>query len=264
MGDWRYMPHSAVGFSTEDTIVGVPNKGRNAGIALRNELDRNDTDEILDILNGRGKEASKTGEGFSDICKDVQNYNFIELDDTGRKFPRPIFTELESSKKEIKSWEKEPVNSDFDRFYQGFDQVIEENYDAGDISKGFESLAEDVAEQNGYEIVETYGDTVNWGVMNSNLNINPDLVLLPEEFQTVGRAVAESYWGDNLNYTTFSSYANENNLEKADEEEILSKSPEEVGGSYMFVSGNTADEAGLEKYSEPGFESELGKFEVIE
>lgn len=264
MGDWRYMPHSAVGVSTEDTVVGVPSKGRNAGIALRNELERDDTDEILDILNGRGKTASKTGEGFTNIWKDVQNYDFIELEDTGRKFPRPVFTEVDCSKGKVRSWEEEPLESNFDRFYQGFDRVIEENYDSENISGSFESLSKEIAEQNGYELIETYGKSVNWGVMNSDLDVNPDLVLLPEDFQKIGKAVAESYWDIDPDYTTFSNYASRNNLEGSEEEEILSVSPEKVGGSYMFVSGKSADREGLEKYSESGFESRLGEFEVIE
>lgn len=35
--------------------IGVPQKGENSDIALRKELKREDTDEVLEILNGRGK-----------------------------------------------------------------------------------------------------------------------------------------------------------------------------------------------------------------
>lgn len=263
MGDWRYMPHSGYGRSTTDKLIGVPEKGRNAGIGLREELDRDDTGEILDILNGRGKTAAKTGEGFMDIWKDVQEYDLIELKDTGRDFPRPVLTDISISGGKIETTDKNPLESEFDRFYQGFDQMIEENYGIKKINRDFNRLSNDVAEKNGYKVAETFGDKVKWGVMNTNLDINPEKVLIPDEFKTIGKAVAENYWDNNPDYATFSEYANEENLDTSEEEQILTDSPEDVGGSYMYVSGKTAEEAGLDYESIPGFESRLGQFEVV-
>jgi len=261
MGDWRYMPHSGDGKSVKNKLIGVPEKGRNAGIALREELNRDDTEEVLDILNGRGKTAAKTGEGFMEVWNDVQEYDFIELKDDGRLFPRPFFTELEISNKVMSSYIKNPMEEGFDRFYQGFDQFIEENYERDQINGDFEDLVTDAAERNSYKIRETYGDTVNWGVMNTNLEFTPETVLIPEEFQEIGKAVAENYWDDNPEYTTFSEYSSKQDIESVEEEEMLAETPEEVAGSYMFVSGDTAKDAGLKCEAIPGFESQLGKFQ---
>ncbi len=263
MGDWRYMPHSGYSKPTKNKSIGIPEKGRNAGIALREELDREDTEEILDILNGRGKTAAKTGKGFKEVWNEVQQYDFIELKDDDRLFPRPFFKELETSNKVISSYSGNPVEEEFDRFYQGFDQLIEENYKVEEITRDFEELVKDAAEENSYKVGETYGDTVNWGVMNTNLEFTPETVLIPEEFQRIGKAVAENYWDANPEYTTFSEYSSSQGIESVEEEEILAETPEEVAGSYMFVSGGTAEDAGLRYEPINGFESRLGQFEVI-
>lgn len=245
----------------KERIVGVPEKGRNAGIALREELTRDDTEEILDILNGRGKEAAKTGEDFTEIWKEAKNYDFIRLKDTGRAFPRPIFTEIRVSDKTIRSYKESPTKDNFDRFYQSFDQMIEENCSPEEITRDFEDLARDVASREGYELEKIFGDEVKWAAMNNCLEAEPETVLLPEDFPSLGQAVVYSYWDIQPDYTTFQDYAKENGFSGMDEEELISETPTEVAGIYVFVSGGTADDQDLEYEAVPGFTSQLGLFQ---
>ena len=257
------MPHTGADIRSWNSIVGVPQKGRNAGIALREELDREDTDEILDILNGRGKKAAKTGEGFKQIWKEVKDYDFIDLEDTGRNFPRPVFTELLDSRDRVKGFSGAALEQDFDSFYQGFDQLIEENYSVEEISRDFEDLAQEVAEENGYCLDEKYEDEVKWAAMNTELEAEPDTVLIPEEFPTIGKAAADNYWSSDFEYRTFQDYAADNGLSQR-EEGILGQSPQEVAGAYMYVSGGTARQEGVEYEPVPGFKSRLGRLESVE
>lgn len=255
------MPHTGSDIKSWNSSIGVPEKGRNAGIALREELERDDIGEILDILNGKGKKAAKTGEGFTEIWKEVGDYDFIELRDTGRNFPRSVFTELVDSGEKVSSYSESPLEQDFDRFYQGLDRIIEENYSFKKISRGFEDIVTEIAQEEGYRLTESYGDEVKWGVMNTSLSVEPETVLLPAEFKNIGKAVAENYWENDPDYLSFQEYREECNMPITGEEEILAETPENVSGAYMFVSGDTAEEAGLEYKQLPGFTSKLGVFE---
>lgn len=249
------MPHVGAGIPSWSKSVGVPEKGRNAGIALGEELDREDTDEILDILNGRGKTAAKTGQGFTEICEEVKDYDFIELGDTGRAFPRPVFTSLVDQGEKVTGYDKAALEQGFDRFYQGFDRLIEENCSIEEISQDFEDLAAEVAAEERYSLNRKYGDDVKWSAMNTDLEAEPETVLIPEEFPTVGMAAAEKYWENVPEYRTFRDYR-----QGVDEEQILAESPVEIAGIYMVVSGTTAEEAGLAYEPVPGFESRLARF----
>lgn len=261
-----YTANTAVGSTTSS--IGVPQKGRNAGIALGEELNREDTDEILDILNGRGKIAAKTGEGFTEIWKEVKDYDFIELRDTGRKFPRPVFTELKQSSGKVRGFSGAALEQDFDKFYQGFDRLIEDQYSVEEISKDFEDLAREAADDEGYKLTSSlgYGEEdrcVKWAAMNTDLQTEPDTVLIPEEFPSIGKAVAENFWSSDPEYQTFQDYAVENGVSELDEEEILERTQEQVAGAYMYVSGGTAREEGVEYEPVPGFKSRLGRFENV-
>jgi len=241
------------------TFIGVPEKGRNAGIALREELpERYDTEYILDVLNGAGKKYAKNGLNRLWIERAVDKLDSVEFRDTGRNFRRPVFTKVQLEDARVESYQQDPLELEADRFYQGFDELIEQNYSAGEISTDFEDLVEEVAEEEGYELDQVYGDEVKWGVMNTDLDVDPETVLVPEEFQEIGQAAAESYWGAETECLSFNDYLEGSKLE---EEELLAETPEEVAGAYMFVSGDTAEEAGLEYEAVNGMVSRLGRFE---
>lgn len=99
--------------------------------------------------------------------------------------------------------------------------------------------------------------------MNIDLEVNPETVLIPKEFSSIGKAVADKYWSSEPEYQTFIEYAEENNYSSETEEEILGETPEEVAGAYMYVSGDSASEQDLEYESITGFESKLGRFEKM-
>lgn len=250
------------GRSSETEVVGVPEKGRNAGIALRNELGGEETNEILDILNGRGKTASKTGEGFSEVWNEVQNYEFLEFKDLERDFPRPVLTNLETSNKKITGYSNSPIEKGFDRFYQGFDKLVEENYPSEEISRDFEDLTREIAEDKGYSLERKFGRAVKWSPMNTNLENTPEKILIPEDFTNVGEAITESYWDEVPELETFASYASENGLTSLTEEELLTETSEDIAGIYMYVSGNTAEKQGLDYEDPASFNSQLGCFKV--
>lgn len=137
--------------------VGIPKKGRNAGKALREELDDKQAEDIIGLLNGKGKEAAKTGANFTDIWKEVKKRNDLKLKDAGRKFPRPVFTNLITSEKKLFGYNDTPLDSNFDCFYQGIDRVVEENFTSDEISRDFKNLAEEVVGSNLYSLEQSYG-----------------------------------------------------------------------------------------------------------
>ncbi|MFP4038505.1 MAG: hypothetical protein ACLFTA_01835 [Candidatus Nanohaloarchaea archaeon] len=238
-------------------FIYVPEKGRNAGIALEQELSEEfDTEFILDVLNGVGKLYAKRGLNRHWVERAVERLESVEFKDTGRNFRRPVFTSAELEDKTVESYQANPVNSTPDEFYQGFDHLVEENYSTQEINKSFNEVVEETAAENGYQLVEVLGDEVKWGAMNTDLETEPETVLIPQEFQSLGIAAAERYWNSTPDYSTFSEYRS-----NADEEEILAESSEEVAGVYMFVSGNTAEEAGLEYEAVNGMTSRLGRFQ---
>lgn len=251
-----------------NTFIGIPEKGRNAGIALEKELpDSVDTQHVLDILNGSGKHYAKTGENQEFIQNEVEQLDFIETKHTGREYPRPVFTEIQLTDKEVTSFEENQVlQNDFQRLYRGLDRLVETNYDPCEIeANSFQNLGRRLAAENGYEITETYGDEVKWTAMNTNLEQEPDTFLYPEEFEKISRAVQkEVYEEAEPDYLTFDEYIDQNNLEKGiDEEEILAETQDNVAGAYMYVSGGTADDYNLEFNKLPGFTSRLARFEKI-
>lgn len=245
----------------ESETVGVPEKGRNAGVALSEELERDDVDEILDVLNGEGKEAAKTGKNFRRVEEKAKSYNCVELKDTGRRFPRPVFTDYKNNGQNIESFTERPLEKDFQTFYRGFDLIIEEHYDEQQINKGFEQLAQQIVDERDYNLERTYGDRVKWAAMNTDLDEEPETVLIPEEFPSIGKAAAQKYWGGNTECQTFQEYKSENDLQSQSEEKTLRKTPESTSGVYMYVSGKTARAQNLQYEPITGFESQLGKFQ---
>ncbi len=242
---------------TAKYIIGVPEKGRNAGTALREELPGEyDKDYILDVLNGVGKMYAKTGLNRHWIERAVVKLDCVDFKDTGRAFNRPVFTETGFGDVKIQSFDQNPLAFNPDRFYQGFDWLVEGNYTADEIDRPFEELIEETAEEKGYRLEEAYGDEVKWGVMNTDLNVVPETVLLPDEFQSVGKTAAERYWDSDPDYISFSDFA-----DFGEEEELLAEIPKEVAGVYMFVSGSSAEDVGLDYEAVEGMTSRLGRFE---
>ncbi len=247
-------------------FIGVPEKGRNAGMALREELPPGyDVDFLLDVLNGGGKNFARRGADINWVAEAVAELDCVEFRDTGSPFPRPIFTQIQLDGKLITSYEENPLEKDFDRFYQGLDQIVEEDCSVNRIcEKSFEDLAKEIAEEENYLLEDFYGKEVKWGVMNTDLDAEPEAVLMPENFPNLGIAAVDKYWDKIPKYLRFEDYTGGNGIDTWDEEEILANTSEEVAGVYMFVSGKTAEDAGLEYEALPGFNSRLGRFEVME
>ncbi|MFB6203158.1 MAG: hypothetical protein ABEK01_01555 [Candidatus Nanohaloarchaea archaeon] len=244
----RSVRQTGVEMFTSAGRIGVPRKGRNAGVALREELPEGyDADYILDLLNGRGKKAAKTGEGIDEVRDEVRNYDFIEMEDTGRPYERPVFTSLRTGDTVIEA--RDPDRS-YDRFYSGLDEIVEENYAPEQVDGDLEALAEEATDA---DIQEVYGDEVKWGALAPDLDAEYGEVLVPEQFSSLGEGLAQEYWEDpDIGY--FPS--------DASEEEYLAEN--DTAGVYMFVSGGTAEDAGLEYEQIDGAVSRLGRFEEVE
>lgn len=235
-----------------EKVVGVPEKGRNGGIALRKEGIEN-ADLIVDVLNGVGKLYAKTGKNRHWIEKMVDSLDSVELKDRDRPFRRPVFTQKELEDTVIRSY-SEPLEEGLDSFYQGLDRFAEQqNLEL----TGEKSLYEEVAEEagrRGYMIDELYGDPVSWAAINTDLGKEPEKVLLPDEFPDLGRSVAQNYWDESPEYGFFSEFG-------VEEEQTLAETSDEVAGVYMVVSGGTAEDYDLEYDAVPGFGSRLARFE---
>lgn len=242
--------------NSKTEIIGVPEKGRNAGVALRTELpEEYETDYLLDVLNGAGKLYAKKGLNRRYIERAVAQLEGVEFKEVDRNFKRPVLNEVELEDKQLKSIDSDPLREEFDRFYQGLDCLVEENLDSDQIEDSLYQEAVELADEQGYRIRELLGDEVKWSALGTELE-QPDQVLIPEEFSSIGKAAAESYWSDQPDYRNFRDIS-----KSMDEEEILAETGDEVAGIYMFVSGNTAEENGLEYEAIPGFTSRLAVFE---
>jgi hypothetical protein len=243
--------------------VGIPRKGRNAGVALEQELDVG-AKFIVNLLNGMGKEAAKTGENFDEVSSYASSIDFIEMQDTGRDYPRPVFNEFSLDGTRLIGGGND--FGDADIVYRGLDSITEDYLDQKLIreEKSLIEYTEEVADCNGYELEELYGDEearwVKWGLMNNSLQPSASKVLYPCEFENLSEAALDRIDVD-AEMETFSEYAESNGYAGLDQEEIVYEASEEVAGMYMWVSGNTADEIGLDKEQVPGFRSKLGKFQ---
>ena len=125
----------------------VPEKGRNTGVALDRELadEPYDVAWLQELINGRGKHAAKTGVGYDDLETQIESIRAgsvdgedgglqLELKPTGRLKPRPVFDRLLLGAKRVESYESpsDAWESGADRFYVGFDQLLEELLARGD------------------------------------------------------------------------------------------------------------------------------------
>lgn len=246
--------------------VGIPRKGRNAGLALEQELDVG-AEFVVDLLNGMGKTAAKTGENFDEVSGYASSIDFVEMQDTGRANPRPVFTDFLVGDTRLIGGRN--VFGEADVVYRGIDNIAEQYLEEKPISED-QSLLEyagAVAVDRGYSLDALYSDDeerwVKWGLMNSNFDQTVSKVLYPSEFENLSE-VALDRIGVDAEMEAFSEYAESNGYAGLDEEEVVFESPEEVAGMYMWVSGSTADEVseeGLDKEPVPGFRSKLGRFQ---
>jgi histidyl-tRNA synthetase len=254
----------------------VPEKGRNAGTALRRELGEApyDFEWLDDIINERGKRAAKTGEGFEGISQQVQRVAAgsdtldIALKEYGRDQPRPVFDHLELTDRRIEGFESpaDAWHGDCLRFYAGYDSVLEALLDEGadiELAEGFEAAVEAGLQERGYERVEAIGDAVNWAVMTGadTIPADPRVVLVPAGFSALGARLAGQYFGTDVAVRTFEEYAAERDGGDADEEALLAAAGDDVAGVYMYVSGSTAEAHGLTYEAVPGATSRLGVFQ---
>lgn len=247
--------------------VGIPRKGRNAGMALEQELDVG-AEFIVDLLNGMGKTAAKTGENFDEVSSYASSIDFVEMQDTGRANPRPVFTDFSVGGTQLIGGRNDFGEADV--VYRGIDNIAEQYLEEKPISEDQSLLeyAEEVAINRGYSLDALYTEDeeerwVKWGLMNSNFDQAVSTVLYPSEFENLS-GVALDRIGVDAEMEAFSEYAESNGYAGLDEEEVVYESPNEVAGMYMWVSGSTADEVseeGLDKEQVPGFRSKLGRFQ---
>jgi histidyl-tRNA synthetase len=247
----------------------VPEKGRNGGYALERELgDRSyDLDWLSDLVNGKGKHAAKTGEGFEEIKERVEDLDILTLKYTGRLKRRPVLGEIELTDKVVRGYEspREAWQFGATKFYAGLDVVLEEllkETPGLDVTEGFESVVVDELFDRGYELSEVIGHEVNWAVMTGDDEVptEPVTVLVPERFERLGTALASAFWDVPITTETFETYAERRGTPRLDEEALLATAESGVAGIYMYVSGSTADEHGLTYEPIDGAISRLGIF----
>lgn len=248
--------------------IGIPEKGRNAGIALEQELDIG-AGFVVDLLNGEGKRAAKTGENLGPVRSMVDHVGFVEMRDTGRAYPRPVFTEISMEEQDLVGGANDFGDSEV--VYVGIDRAAERYLDEIEIEEGeaLKDYVEDIAGSEGYSLEQLYSDEkdrwVKWGLMNNSLEEDISKLLYPEEFENLGQAAAQRICIEPV-LQTYSDYSEQNGMDLTDEEELIYRAPKDVAGLYMWVTGKTADEVGeegLEKRQVEGFQSKLGKFREV-
>ncbi|WP_258560441.1 histidine--tRNA ligase [Halorhabdus salina] len=267
----------------------VPEKGRNAGAALSIELDGEgyDLEWIRSLINGKGKRAAKTGEGFEELQAQIDRLNAIN--DTGdpdtgytdqmgtfrigfkhfgRLNPRPVLEKIEFTDRRIEGYEspRDAWEQGASRFYAGYDAILEEllGYEDVDVSVGFESAVEAVLADRGYQRTGATGSDVTWAAMSGDDEIpeRPEAVLVPESFRRLGAALARVVWDEESPLYTYDEYAHKSDIDFTDEEQVLADAKPGVAGIYMFVTGGTAREFGLAIEPIEGAQSRLGIFET--
>ena len=247
------------------SVLMLPEKGRNSGIALERELHDEpfDTEWITNIINEKGKQAAKTGVGYDEVerqIKDLQAHNkngadgsiALQLKRFGRLNPRPVFKQVELTNRRLVGYESpnDAWQAKCAKFYAGFDEVLEDllwQDSSFALERGFEQVVRDAMDARGYELKETMGDKVRWTVMakHSSFLTTPSRVLIPNDFLKLGEALVSLYWDIDPVTETFESYAQRRDMVGLDEEEILANAEDGVAGVYMIVSGQSARENGL-------------------
>lgn len=261
----------------------IPEKGRNSSVALRRELDESngiETEWLLDIINGKGKRAAKTGFGHEKLENQVDGLNSpsgvrkrvgvqLRMKPSGRLKPRPVFDSLEFTDRRLEGYESpsDAWQAGVSKFYAGYDVLIEDllrETDSLPVERGFETVVQEAMTQRGYELTDQMGSAVKWAVMYKGEYIpdRPRKVLVPEAFTRLGSVLVQLYWGREFPTQTFTSYAQQHDLVELDEEEILAQAADRVVGVYMYVSGSTADENKLTYEQIGGAVSKLGRFET--
>lgn len=245
--------------------IGIPVKGRNAGVALEQELDIG-AEFIVELLNGKGKKAAKTGQEIQIVEDYVDQIGFLEMRDTGRPYNRPVFTEFDLGNETIVGGENN--FGELEKVYKGIDRLVEEKLDQKSIreEQGLVEYAQEVAQGEEYDLEEVYGDDegrpVTWGLMNDTFDQEITTVVYPEEFANLSEEIIERSQIKGVDTYSFQDYASKDGLDLEDEEELIYEAPSEVAGIYMWVTGNTAKQKGLETLEVDGFKSKLGKFKA--
>lgn len=266
-----------------ESVTMVPEKGRNSSVALRRELDDPngiETEWLLDITNGKGKKAAKTGVGYEKLEDQVNSLNSpsgngkrvgvqLRMKSFGRLKPRPVFESLEFTDGRLEGYESpsDAWQAGVSKFYAGYDVLIEDllrEKDSLPVERGFETVVQEEMIQRGYDLTDQMGDDVKWAVMYKGDHIpdRPKKVLIPEDFIQLGSVLTQRYWGRDIATQTFKSYAQQHDLVGLDEEKILAKAGYGVAGVYMYVSGSTADDNKLTYEQIEGAVSRLGLFKT--
>ncbi|MFB6144200.1 MAG: hypothetical protein ABEJ98_02715 [Candidatus Nanohaloarchaea archaeon] len=235
----------------------VPRKGRNAREAMEAVLEESyfSCEVISGMINGKGKEAAKNGD-TTGIRRELEQpgWQGVKLAETGRDGERPTLDRIETLDGAVEGYalEEDPFG-DYSEVWMPYDQAAELALREGEGSAlpDLEATAKDYAE--GYEVVEERGSTITWAAMNSELEKEPEVVLVPEKFQRLGKELAEEYWEGGYEIDTFSG--------NVDEERELAQTSGEVAGIYMYDSGETAEGFGLDYEQVGEAESRLARFQ---
>ena len=251
----------------------VPEKGRNARLALERELadEAYDTEWLADLINGRGKQAAKTGEGVAEVQEYVDAVeDLLSLNYYGRAADRPVFNRIEFTDRRIEGYESpaEAWRNGATRFYAGFDELLETCLRRGAdpaLDEGIEAAVTSLMGERGYVLDAALGDEVSWAVMAPDtLPDQPETVLVPEAFRQLGTRIADLAFEAVGEVVTFEAHAEAVGRPDADEEALLADVDAATAGIYMYVSGSTADEYGLTYRPIPGATSRLGVFKKRE
>lgn len=240
------------------TFTAVPRKGRNAREAMEEKLADSyfSWKKIGDMINGKGKEAAKNGDTRK-IEQELEQvgWNGIELAETGREGRRPVLESIKTIGEKLEGYGlSEDPFSGYNEVWMPYDQIAERTLeDQESISSDLGKVARDYADERGYELVNETGSNISWAAMNSDLEQNPSVVLVPEKFENLGEEMAEKYWDNDFEITNYSG--------NVDEERELAQTPGEVAGIYMYDSGGTAKDFGLEYDQVGDAVSRLGKFQ---
>lgn len=247
-------------------FISVPQKGRNAGWALKDVLGTDNyfnPDYIADFLNGRAKTESKKESWGKEFKEEFNREGWQEITqkaDTGRKSQRAVLDEIKvpDGGQEVVISGGSPDKELFqptgkDAVYVADDQaanrlIQEQNTNYRPQTQDLDSFLQQNV--SSYIPVDEVGEEVSLSVMWSEINKPEDdfnTVLLPEDLYSLSEQIAGSYWSQDIEKVSYRDFADSENFsDNWDEEQLISESGEDVAGIYITDSGGTAREYGLE------------------
>lgn len=256
--------------SNSENVIGVPWKGRNFGKAAQEVFEDTfyDPEFLAEQFNGKSKDEAKSESISQEFLNEVSKSGWGSIGrfmDTGRESPRFGFDSAETGEGLVEGYVDDPFDSGYDEVYVPDDKGLEasinspvdlEEYESpsseqiylGENSRSrgridFGDVLEDYVE--GYTPDERPGEGVSLSAMVSEDLEGEEVekVLVSDDLEDISVSVGEYVW-DDASYETFRSYAERNDIDYDDEEELVGLEPE-IAGVYIVDTGGTADENGL-------------------